>query len=103
MLEQHQQEIKQEVRNYIEDTIQSNKFVLFMKGTPNAPECGFSNVAVQILLHHKIDFVGVNVLENDELREGIKIFSSWPTIPQLYANAQFIGGQIYSPLYIKKK
>jgi len=66
--------------------------VLFMKGVPEAPQCGFSAQVVQILDHVGADFVGVNVLQNDQLREGIKTFSDWPTIPQLYVKGEFVGG-----------
>ncbi|MGH6910781.1 MAG: Grx4 family monothiol glutaredoxin, partial [Phenylobacterium sp.] len=64
----------------------------FMKGVPEAPQCGFSAQVVQILDHLGADFVGVNVLQNDLLREGIKAFSDWPTIPQLYVKGEFVGG-----------
>jgi monothiol glutaredoxin len=66
--------------------------VLFMKGVPEQPQCGFSSVVVQILDHLGADFVGVNVLQSDQLREGIKTFSDWPTIPQLYVKGEFVGG-----------
>jgi monothiol glutaredoxin len=76
----------------IKNQVETNDVILFMKGTPQFPQCGFSGRVVQILDHLGVDFVGVNVLENDELREGIKSFSNWPTIPQLYIKGEFIGG-----------
>jgi len=66
--------------------------VLFMKGVPDQPRCGFSSVAVQILDHLGVEFVGVDVLQDDELRQGIKTFTDWPTIPQLYVKGEFVGG-----------
>tara|TARA_B100000900_G_scaffold192401_1_gene162834 strand:- start:247 stop:555 length:309 start_codon:yes stop_codon:yes gene_type:complete len=81
-----------EIKNLIEKQIDDNKICLFMKGTPDAPQCGFSMAVVNILKILKVEFKGVNVLENQSLREGIKQFSDWPTIPQLYVNKEFIGG-----------
>tara|TARA_B100000965_G_C19056886_1_gene526130 strand:+ start:65 stop:373 length:309 start_codon:yes stop_codon:yes gene_type:complete len=81
-----------EIKNLIEKQIDENKICLFMKGTPDAPQCGFSMAVVNILKILKVEFKGVNVLENQSLREGIKQFSDWPTIPQLYVNKEFIGG-----------
>ena len=69
-----------------------NEVVLFMKGTPVFPQCGFSSQVVQILSYLGVSFKGVNVLDNDELREGVKAFSNWPTIPQLYVEGVFLGG-----------
>ncbi len=69
-----------------------NPVVLFMKGVPEEPRCGFSAVVVQILDHLGADFVGVDVLQNDAIREGIKTYSDWPTIPQLYVKGEFVGG-----------
>ena len=69
-----------------------NEVVLFMKGTPVFPQCGFSSQVVQILSYLGVSFKGVNVLDNDELREGVKAFSNWPTIPQLYVKGVFLGG-----------
>jgi monothiol glutaredoxin len=66
--------------------------VLFMKGVPDSPQCGFSAICVQILDHLGVDFVGINVLQSDDLRNGIKTFSDWPTIPQLYVGGEFVGG-----------
>jgi monothiol glutaredoxin len=80
----------------IHDTIKSditdNDVVLFMKGTPQFPMCGFSGQVVQILDYLGVPYKGVNVLENDEIRQGIKEFSNWPTIPQLYVKGEFVGG-----------
>lgn len=77
---------------HISTIIQNNKFVLFMKGTKDFPQCRFSAIAVHILNLYKIEFIDVNVLSSDALRSAIKQFSDWPTIPQLYVNQQFIGG-----------
>lgn len=76
----------------IRDTITSNSVVLFMKGTAKFPQCGFSSAVVQVLNHLNVPFTDVNVLPNPELREGIKQFTNWPTIPQLYVQGEFIGG-----------
>lgn len=80
------------VRGFIANTIEEHPVVLFMKGVPDQPQCGFSATCVQILDHLGVDFVGVNVLQSDDLRQGIKTFSDWPTIPQLYVKGEFIGG-----------
>ena len=76
----------------IEGEIKENPVVLFMKGTPVFPQCGFSARVVQILSHLGVPFKGVNVLEDMEVREGIKAYTNWPTIPQLYVNGEFVGG-----------
>ncbi|MEO3473980.1 Grx4 family monothiol glutaredoxin [Roseomonas sp. CAU 1739] len=76
----------------IQATITENPVVLFMKGTPVFPQCGFSARVVQILSHMGVPFAGVNVLEDMEIREGIKSFTNWPTIPQLYVGGEFVGG-----------
>ena len=81
-----------EIKNLIEKQINENKICLFMKGTQDAPQCGFSMAVVNILKILKVEFNGINVLENQSLREGIKLFSDWPTIPQLYVNKEFVGG-----------
>ena len=81
-------EIKEKIKNLIND----NQVCLFMKGTPDAPQCGFSMAVTNILKILDVKFKGVNVLENQNLREGIKVFSDWPTIPQLYVKNEFIGG-----------
>ncbi|AWD32216.1 Glutaredoxin 4 [Candidatus Kinetoplastibacterium sorsogonicusi] len=81
-----------DINNFFQTIIKENNIVLFMKGTKQFPMCGFSGKAVQILKGYDIDFVCINVLEDDNIRQGIKKFSNWPTIPQLYINQQFIGG-----------
>ncbi len=84
----------------IKNQINSNDVVLFMKGTPVFPMCGFSAAVVQILSDLEVKFTSVNVLESDQMREGIKKFSNWPTIPQLYVKEEFIGGcDIIKELY----
>ncbi|HEY0651256.1 Grx4 family monothiol glutaredoxin [Phenylobacterium sp.] len=80
------------VHDWIAKSVAEHPVILFMKGVPEQPQCGFSAVTVQILDHLGVDFVGVNVLQNDQLREGIKTFSDWPTIPQLYVKGEFVGG-----------
>ena len=78
--------------NDIKKLIQDNEVCLFMKGTPESPQCGFSMTVSNILKHLNVNFKGINVLENQNLRQGIKDFSEWPTIPQLYVKNEFIGG-----------
>jgi monothiol glutaredoxin len=80
------------VHAFIAQTVAEHPVVLFMKGTPDAPRCGFSGMVVQVLDHMSVPFVGVDVLQGEELRDGIKSFSDWPTIPQLYVKGEFIGG-----------
>lgn len=80
------------VQDQIKKEITENPVVLFMKGTPQFPMCGFSGQVVQILDHLGVPYKGLNVLENDELRGGIKTYSNWPTIPQLYVKGEFVGG-----------
>ncbi len=80
------------IHEFIAKTVADNPVVLFMKGVPDEPRCGFSAVSVQILDHLGVDFVGVDVLQSDDLRQGIKTFSDWPTIPQLYVKGEFVGG-----------
>ncbi len=77
---------------FIAKTLQDHQVVLFMKGVPEQPRCGFSGLVVQILDHLGVDFVGVDVLQDDSLRDGIKTFTDWPTIPQLYVKGEFVGG-----------
>jgi monothiol glutaredoxin len=77
---------------FIAKTVAEHPVVLFMKGVPDQPGCGFSATVVQILDHLGVDFAGVNVLQSDALRQGIKSYSDWPTIPQLYVKGEFIGG-----------
>ncbi len=78
--------------DFIDNEVKGNDVVLFMKGTPGFPQCGFSGQVVQILDYLGVDYKGVNVLTDDELREGIKTYSNWPTIPQLYVKGEFVGG-----------
>jgi len=80
------------VAQRIKDDISSNDVVLYMKGTPVFPMCGFSAAVVQVLGHMGVKFKGINVLEDPSIRQGIKDFSNWPTIPQLYVKGEFIGG-----------
>ncbi len=81
-----------EVLKRIDETVKSENVVLFMKGTPQFPQCGFSGQVVQILDYLGVPFKGVNVLEDDGVRQGIKDYASWPTIPQLYVKGEFVGG-----------
>jgi monothiol glutaredoxin len=80
------------IEQFIEGEVKSNDVVLFMKGTPQFPMCGFSGQVVQILDYLGVPFKGLNVLESDDLRQGIKTYSNWPTIPQLYVKGEFVGG-----------
>ena len=82
----------QQVNDFIKNEIEKNEVCLFMKGTPDAPQCGFSMATVNILKISGVNFKGINVLEDQSIREGIKSFSDWPTIPQLYVKKEFIGG-----------
>tara|TARA_B100001248_G_C27321604_1_gene427031 strand:+ start:265 stop:582 length:318 start_codon:yes stop_codon:yes gene_type:complete len=81
-------EIKEKIKNLIKE----NEVCLFMKGTPDSPQCGFSMAVSNVLKHLKVNFKGINVLEDEQLRQGIKDFSDWPTIPQLYVKEEFVGG-----------
>ncbi len=80
------------IEQFIDSVVKSNDVVLFMKGTPQLPQCGFSGQVVQILDHLGVPYKGFNVLENADLRSGIKTYSNWPTIPQLYVKGEFVGG-----------
>ena len=80
------------INQFIDNEVKANDVVLFMKGTPQFPMCGFSGQVVQILDYLGVSYKGLNVLENDELRQGIKGYSNWPTIPQLYVKGEFVGG-----------
>ena len=80
------------IKKKIEDLINTNEVCLFMKGTPEVPQCGFSLAVSNILKHLKVNFIGINVLDDSEIREGIKKYSDWPTIPQLYVKKKFVGG-----------
>ena len=82
----------QQINDLISKEIESNDVCLFMKGTPDAPQCGFSMAVSNMLKILEVKFKGVNVLENEKLRNGIKEFSDWPTIPQLYIKKEFVGG-----------
>ena len=80
------------IEQFIDNELKGNDVVLFMKGTPQFPMCGFSGQVVQILDHLGVTYKGLNVLDSDDLREGIKSYSNWPTIPQLYVKGEFVGG-----------
>jgi monothiol glutaredoxin len=81
-----------DINAFIDDKVKNNDVFLFMKGTPDFPQCGFSGQVVQILNYLGVEFDSANVLESDELRDGIKTYSNWPTIPQLYVKGEFVGG-----------
>ncbi|UXM96135.1 Grx4 family monothiol glutaredoxin [Bartonella sp. HY329] len=80
------------MNDFIDNEVKSNDIVLFMKGTPGFPQCGFSGQVVQILDYLGVAYKGINILTSDELRQGIKEYSNWPTIPQLYVKGEFVGG-----------
>ena len=84
--------MEQKIKDQIENEISNNEVCLFMKGTPEAPQCGFSMAVSNMLKILEVNFKGVNVLENEHVRQGIKEFSEWPTIPQLYIKKEFVGG-----------
>lgn len=81
-----------DVQTQIADTIKANDIVVYMKGTPVFPQCGFSSTVAQIMQYLEVDFHAVNVLEDMDVREGIKTFNNWPTIPQVFVKGEFIGG-----------
>ena len=81
-----------QTKNLIQSHIDTNEVCLFMKGTPDAPQCGFSMAVTNMLKLLEVNFQSVNVLEDQNIREGIKVFSDWPTIPQLYIKKEFVGG-----------
>ena len=81
-----------DINKKIKNIIDSNAIVLFMKGTPDSPQCGFSMAVSNILKHLKVKFEGIDVLKSDEIRKGIKDYTDWPTIPQLYIKGEFVGG-----------
>ena len=83
-----EEKIKSEIQNYIDN----NDVCLFMKGTPDAPQCGFSMAVSNILKILEVNYKGINVLDDQSIREGIKVFTDWPTIPQLYVKKEFVGG-----------
>ena len=88
----------------IKNIISTNEIVLFMKGTPDMPQCGFSMAVANLLKHLEVKFNDINVLEDEEIRNGIKVFSDWPTIPQLYIKGEFIGGcDIVREMFEKKE
>ncbi len=80
------------IKEWIDGQVKANDVVLFMKGTPAFPQCGFSGQVVQILDHLGVTYSGLNVLDSDDLRQGVKDYSNWPTIPQLYVKGEFVGG-----------
>tara|TARA_Y100000741_G_scaffold69367_1_gene50367 strand:+ start:3714 stop:4043 length:330 start_codon:yes stop_codon:yes gene_type:complete len=80
------------IQTAIKEVVENNDVVLFMKGTKETPQCGFSNAVVNTLSFMNVDFKDVNVLDDNDLREGIKIFTDWPTVPQLYVKGTFVGG-----------
>ena len=82
----------QQTNDLIKSEIENNEICLFMKGTPDAPQCGFSMAVVNIFKILELNFKSINVLENQNIREGIKLYSDWPTIPQLYVKNEFVGG-----------
>ncbi len=84
--------MNENIKERINDIIKRNEVCLFMKGTPEVPQCGFSLAVSNMLKHLEVNFTGINVLEDQEIREGIKAYSDWPTIPQLYVKSEFIGG-----------
>mgnify|MGYP001457276948 CR=1 FL=1 len=91
-----------DIKSEIENIINKNEICLFMKGIPEAPQCGFSMAVSNILKHLNVSFKAINVLENEEIRNGIKIYSDWPTIPQLYVKGEFVGGcDIIKEMYEK--
>ena len=87
-----QKDVNMSIEQFIDNEVKSNDVVLFMKGTPQFPQCGFSGQVVQILDHVGVGYKGLNVLESADLRNGIKTYSNWPTIPQLYVKGEFVGG-----------
>ena len=96
------------IQDWIKNEVDTNDVVLFMKGTPAFPQCGFSGQVVQILDYIGAPYKGINVLEDDDLRQGIKEFSDWPTIPQVYLKGEFMGGsdiliEMYNDNTLKEK
>ena len=84
--------MNENIKKKINDIVEKNDVCLFMKGTPEIPQCGFSLAVSNILKHLEVKFKGINILDDPEMREGIKTYSDWPTIPQLYMKGEFIGG-----------
>jgi len=96
--------MNENVNDKINKLIENNDVCLFMKGTPEVPQCGFSLAVSNVLKHLDVNFKGINVLEDNEIREGIKNFSDWPTVPQLYIKKEFIGGcDIVKEMFEKKE
>ena len=96
--------MNEDTKKKINDLIDKNDVCLFMKGTPEVPQCGFSLAVSNVLKHLGVNFKGINVLEDNEIREGIKTYSDWPTIPQLYIKKEFIGGcDIIKEMFEKKE
>ncbi|MAK12592.1 MAG: Grx4 family monothiol glutaredoxin [alpha proteobacterium HIMB114] len=93
-----------DINEHLSEIIKNNKVVLFMKGTPEMPQCGFSMAVSNVLKHLQVQFTGINVLEDEKIRNGIKEYSNWPTVPQLYVNEEFIGGcDIIKEMFEKKE
>ena len=84
--------MNEDIKKKIDNLIKKNEICLFMKGTTEIPQCGFSLAVANVLKHLEVNFAGINVLEDNDLREGIKQYSDWPTIPQLYVKGKFLGG-----------
>ena len=96
--------MNENIKERINDIVKKNEVCLFMKGTPEVPQCGFSLAVSNMLKHLEVNFTGINVLEDQEIREGIKAYSDWPTIPQLYIKNEFIGGcDIVKEMFEKKE
>jgi monothiol glutaredoxin len=93
-----------DINKNLDEIIKNNEVVLFMKGTPEMPQCGFSMAVSNVLKHLGVNFIGINVLEDEEIRNGIKEYSNWPTIPQLYVKEEFVGGcDIVREMFEKKE
>ena len=89
-----------EINEKIKNLLNENDVCLFMKGTPDSPQCGFSMAVSNVLKHLNVDFKGINILEDENLRQGVKEFSDWPTIPQVYIKGEFVGGcDIFKEMY----
>ena len=84
--------MNENIKSKIDNLVESNDVCLFMKGTPEVPQCGFSLAVSNVLKHLEVKFTGINVLDDQEIRDGIKVYSDWPTIPQLYIKKEFVGG-----------
>jgi len=92
------------INEHINEIIKNNNVVLFMKGTPDMPQCGFSMAVSNVLKHLDVQFTGINVLEDEKIRNGIKEYSNWPTVPQLYVKEEFVGGcDIVKEMFEKKE